>query len=110
MLRKRRVRVCASVSHIAMQYMYLICISVATCSQEAGRYPAYKEMVAEYRWLNKCMYLLVVPPVCHYTGSGLDKQYECFLPQWPMVRNLPRRGPSQPPQHPPSRPGLPSAL
>lgn len=26
-------------------------------SQEAGRYPAYKEMVAEYRWLNKCMYL-----------------------------------------------------
>uniref|UniRef100_A0A8D0AA09 PDZ domain containing 7 n=1 Tax=Sander lucioperca TaxID=283035 RepID=A0A8D0AA09_SANLU len=25
--------------------------------KEAGRYPAYKEMVAEYRWLNKRMYL-----------------------------------------------------
>lgn len=23
--------------------------------KEAGRYPAYKEMVAEYSWLNKCM-------------------------------------------------------
>ncbi|CDQ69600.1 unnamed protein product [Oncorhynchus mykiss] len=23
--------------------------------KEAGRYPAYKEMVAEYRWLNKCI-------------------------------------------------------
>lgn len=28
--------------------------SVAISLQEAGRYPAYKEMVAEYRWLNKC--------------------------------------------------------
>uniref|UniRef100_M4ATA5 PDZ domain containing 7a n=1 Tax=Xiphophorus maculatus TaxID=8083 RepID=M4ATA5_XIPMA len=26
--------------------------------KEAGRYPAYKEMVAEYRWLNKCRYFL----------------------------------------------------
>lgn len=30
--------------------------------QEAGRYPAYKEMVAEYGWLDKCMF--TVPEVC----------------------------------------------
>lgn len=40
-----------------MSLLYLICISVTVSSQEAGRYPAYKEMVAEYRWLNKCMYV-----------------------------------------------------
>lgn len=26
-------------------------------SQEAGRYPAYKEMVAEYGWLDKCTFI-----------------------------------------------------
>lgn len=26
--------------------------------QEAGRYPAYKEMVAEYGWLDQCMLTL----------------------------------------------------
>lgn len=36
---------------------YLIYWLVVISPQEAGRYPAYKEMVAEYRWLNKCMYL-----------------------------------------------------
>lgn len=44
--------------------LYLICISVSISSQEAGRYPAYKEMVAEYRWLNKRMY-----PKCHVSLS-----------------------------------------
>lgn len=42
---------------VSRSLLYLICISVAISSQEAGRYPAYKEMVAEYRWLNKRMYL-----------------------------------------------------
>lgn len=44
---------------VSRSLLYLICIF----SQEAGRYPAYKEMVAEYRWLNKCMYLVLG---CHY--------------------------------------------
>lgn len=50
---------------VSRSLLYLICISVAISSQEAGRYPAYKEMVAEYRWLNKCMYLfLSFEPFC----------------------------------------------
>lgn len=44
---------------LSRSLLYLICISVGMSSQEAGRYPAYKEMVAEYRWLNKCMYLFL---------------------------------------------------
>lgn len=41
---------------LGFDVVVVISIPAAMSSQEAGRYPAYKEMVAEYRWLNKCMY------------------------------------------------------
>lgn len=49
---------------VSRSLLHLICIF----PQEAGRYPAYKEMVAEYRWLNKRMCLVlsyVSTPMCH---------------------------------------------
>jgi len=56
--------------------LYLICISVSISAQEAGRYPAYKEMVAEYRWLNKCMDLFSDTGSCVIicqSGRNTDK-------------------------------------
>lgn len=41
--------------------MFLLNISFFV-QQEAGRYPAYKEMVAEYGWLKKCT--LTTPKEC----------------------------------------------
>lgn len=79
-------------------------------SQEAGRYPAYKEMVAEYRWLNKCMYLK------RYLSSGsnvfsLGLMFCVFLPKWQMeVRNLPPRVQTPPPRPLLSHLGLLSVL
>lgn len=57
---------------VSRSLLYLICISVAISSQEAGRYPAYKEMVAEYRWLNKRMYLFVFSS--HVNTSVLSRK------------------------------------
>lgn len=59
--------VCRSVLHFGGCIAFKFCMDqrmnpefcVFALQQEAGRYPAYKEMVAEYGWLDKRM--LTIP-------------------------------------------------
>lgn len=114
---------------VSRSLLYLICISVAISSQEAGRYPAYKEMVAEYRWLNKCMSLvlfLVCQHHCFIIVTAailwfvqihlwvciiLKFKWCVFFLQWLMaLSSLPPRVQNPTLQLPPCRLGLQSAL
>ena len=49
---KSDTEMCRGVCKLKFAFAYII-FCIFALQQEAGRYPAYKEMVAEYGWLDK---------------------------------------------------------
>lgn len=52
---------CGNASSTYLPDLEIWLVFLFAFQQEAGRYPAYKETVAEYGWLDKCM--LATPKV-----------------------------------------------